>query len=215
MLIYLNIYIMSIVVLVKLKYYLVGVFQKIGWCKKSDEEIQFEYFHDIMREHRRTQAGTVDPMTNTVWPAHKEYRVEFPNGDVSYWDLQQAQGFERNNGAIIGDKGMNSFERVVDTITHDSNSQMIFLLSVVVIIIGSSVCYYFYKTKGGSKPENTSKETLSGKPENTSKETLSGKPEGGAEDGLDDSVKIPEEDMLVEDNTPWIDILDKIWDIFL
>mgnify|MGYP007009323483 CR=1 FL=1 len=141
--------------------------------------------------------------------------MEFPNGDVSYWDLQQAQGFERNNGAIIGDKGMNSFERVVDTITHDSNSQMIFLLSVVVIIIGSSVCYYFYKTKGGSKPENTSKETLSGKPENTSKETLSGKPEGGAEDGLDDSVKIPEEDMLVEDNTPWIDILDKLWDIFL
>ena len=129
--------------------------------------------------------------------------MEFPNGDVSYWDLQQAQGFERNNGAIIGDKGMNSFERVVDTITHDSNSQMIFLLSVVVIIIGSSVCYYFYKTKGGSKPENTSKETLSGKPE------------GGAEDGLDDSVKIPEEDMLVEDNTPWIDILDKLWDIFL
>jgi len=135
--------------------------------------------------------------------------VEFPNGDVSYWDLQQAQGFERNNGAIIGDKGMNSFERVVDTITHDSNSQMIFLLSVVVIIIGSSVCYYFYKTKGGSKPENTSKETLSGKPENTSKETLSGKPEGGAEGGLDDSVKISDGSMLEENNTTLINLFDR------
>ena len=123
--------------------------------------------------------------------------MEFPNGDVSYWDLQQAQGFERNNGAIIGDKGMNSFERVVDTITHDSNSQMIFLLSVVVIIIGSSVCYYFYKTKGGSKPENTSKETLSGKPE------------GGAEGGLDDSVKISDGSMLEENNTTLINLFDR------
>ena len=112
---------------------------------------------------------------------------------------------------------MNPVAKVIDNITYDTMSQMIFLLSVVGVIIGGGcVIYYFYSKKQAEKSDGGSESKSSESSENEPSES---KPSEGSENkslgGLDDSVKIPEEDMLVEDNTPWIDILDKIWDIYI
>lgn len=108
---------------------------------------------------------------------------------------------------------MNPVAKVIDNITYDTMSQMIFLLSVVGVIIGGGcVIYYFYSKKQAEKSVGKSDGGSESKPSESSENEPS---ESKSLGGLDDSVKIPEEDMLVEDNTPWIDILDKIWDIYI
>ena len=122
---------------------------------------------------------------------------------------------------------MTPFEKVVDNITYDSTTQMVFLLSVVgVFILGGVVIYYCYRKKNGkpkpsegseSKPSEGSESKPSEGEGSESKpsegEGSESKPSEGSEKehsgGLDDSVKISDGSMLEENNTTLINLFDR------
>jgi len=139
--------------------------------------------------------------------------VEFPDGTVTYLDsvdIHSIQTEDPRLTIIVGDKGMNPLAKVIDYITYDTTSQMIFLFSVVGIILGGScVIYYFYKKKQEGKPVGKSKGDSESKPSEGSESKPSEGSENKPEGGLDDSVKITEGSMLEENNTTLINLFDR------
>ena len=112
---------------------------------------------------------------------------------------------------------MTPFEKVVDNITYDSTTQMVFLLSVVgVFILGGVVIYYCYRKKNGKpKPSegSESKPSEGSESKPSEGEGSESKPSEGSEKehsgGLDDSVKISDGSMLEENNTTLINLFDR------
>ena len=198
--------------LIKIKYYTLGKLVDLGWYTDGGWlSLDKRYKIDLFREHYRGLSGCVEPTTGQVWPRYHETRVEFLDGTVTYLDsvdIHSIQTEDPRVTIIVGDKGMNPLAKVIDYITYDTTSQMIFLFSVVGIILGGScVIYYCYKRKQEGKPVGKSKGDSESKPSEGSEN----KPEGG----LDDSVKITEGSMLEENNTTLINFFDRFWDPFL
>jgi len=102
---------------------------------------------------------------------------------------------------------MTPFEKVVDNITYDSTTQMVFLLSVVgVFILGGVVIYYCYRKKNGKPKPSEGSES---KPSEGSESKPSESSENEHSGGLDDSVKISDGSMLEENNTTLINLFDR------
>ena len=222
----------------RLKYFLVDILRRTGLYNKSVDDIDNEAWFDYGREFDRSAYHTsraeylaahpgysvelLDSRHSPI-PPYRESRLELPDGSVVFCDVREAEAYAEYLGAQMDNKEMTPFEKVVDNITYDSTTQMVFLLSVVgVFILGGVVIYYCYRKKNGKpKPSegSESKPSEGSESKPSEGEGSESKPSEGSEKehsgGLDDSVKISDGSMLEENNTTLINLFDRFWDPFL